>query len=490
MSFIDRLRNAMGRSVAPVREPLDATVQADLDGLASQLFNALRREALTWQERAIAAGDPEALLKPIDPGARWFRTVLVDDWPAYPVRVRDFDAWVIPGRAISDGYPPRAVYYPRFDYLRSRDAREQAHVDATVDALRRRSLPKPPANRLAALVVGHDNFAHVFLGTWNAMWRGRRHHGFRAIEIFHEYLAQSMGSCTEPELFPELEARTKPMSWRTRWRAEYDGTLLPIGVGRESVFDFHLDPDLRRAVRAVAARRRTPEADAIAGRLQGAGAVLWISVRGAGPRDAVNFLEWMEATVGAIAGRDPRTVIVFDGLSVQPGFTRRSVVRGEPTDAQIRRERTLVTSIMAGSPLAYEMLSGMPLYDVFYLSTFASFFLCHAGTLDHKIKWINPNLPGVVHGNLERHATYAWDPTNDIVRAQYLPARFIRDEKARARPDQAMRYAQYPYSVQPVDEAAEWVAEEFVRTLESVRVAARPGPSTVADRWHGAAPPG
>jgi hypothetical protein len=452
---------------------LDPRAKADLDGLASQLFNALRREDRTWQERVILAGDPTELVKPIDPAARWLRTVLVDDWPAYPLHVRGTDAWVIPGRAIADGYPPRAIWFPRYAYLRTRDAKERPHVDATVERLRTRRVPTTAGGRLGALVVGHDNFAHVFLGTWNALWRGRKQHGYRGVEAVHDSLAASMGRYTEPELFPELAGRIRRLDWRTRLLQTYPGTLLPIGVGRESVFNFHLDTDLRRAVRAVAARKHSRGADAVAGRLRDADVVLWISVRAAGARDALNFRDWMRATVAAVAQQLPGACLVFDGLSVQPGFDRKSVIRGERTDAQVRRERQLVDSIMDGSSLPYVSLSGMPLYDAFHLSTFASFFLCHAGTLDHKIKWLNPNLPGIVHANLERHATYAWDPTADLVRARYLPARFIRDAKPTGPGAETVRYAQYPYTIEPVEEAAAWVVEEMAATLAAVPLSAR-----------------
>jgi hypothetical protein len=240
-----------------------------------------------------------------------------------------------------------------------------------------------------------------------------------------------------------------------------------LGIGPATVVEFHLDDDLRRAVAKLAERIRSPEADQLAQRMKAARYALWISVRGAGPRTPLNFGEWVGATLRALEERHFEPFVAFDGLSIQPTFTLDSWVRGANSRDQIRRERELVESVMARSGFEYAYLGGLPLYDAFYLSRFASFFVCHSGSLQHKVKWMRPNLPGLVHANVQRSdGEYAWDATLDAERSRFIPTRFIRDEKPAGYGDQPVTFANYPYWIEPVEEAADWTAQHIASALE------------------------
>lgn len=445
--------------------------------LARALFTGFRRDEVGWQDRVLAAGDPCVLVRWLDRRARWSASALVDDWPAYPVRVAGVEAWLIVSRDLSRGFPLRAAFFPGSgDVMRSGDG-DHKHVTATVDALRARSFPTQDAPGIGGLVVGNPNFAHVFLGTWNALQRGRKVHGFRAVDRFHDLLAHTMGSYTEPELFPELADRVAPLDAFVTADGTYDGTLVPIGMGRGNVLDLRLDTDLRRAVARVAERVRSPEATMLAAPMAAARFVLWISVRAAGKRTAVNFVDWIRATLAAVVGAGLEPFVAFDGLSIQPGYGLESVVRGAVSGEQVGREREVVERIMDGSPLEYAHLGGLPLYDAFYLSRFTSYFVCHQGSLEHKIKWLNPELPGMVHANLQRTRGRAWEPTFDTERTQFLPARFIVDEMPPSYADKPVSHANYPYLVEPVTEAAAFVA---ARILAARRVRERRAGQPVA----------
>ncbi len=159
-------------------------------------------------------------------------------------------------------------------------------------------------------------------------------------------------------------------------------------------------------------------------RLRERSPVTWLSLR-IDARTADNQEQFLEQLMIAVAERFPNAGFILDGFSYpadfdsalyrQPGsgdaghrpMLRRLLPRGSGYLARTMKSREqAVTARVSGFmrrlqkriPSPIVSVSGLGLVDSIYLGHLADYYVCHAGTLQHKIAWIY-NIPGAVHSN-------------------------------------------------------------------------------------------
>lgn len=132
---------------------------------------------------------------------------------------------------------------------------------------------------------------------------------------------------------------------------------------------------------------------------------IWISVR-EGYRTPDNQLEFLLAIMQSIVGTYPDSAFVFDGFSFPIGFfqderTRHLrelfVQRSKRASQFIDKLRERV-AIELGQNLVSRMcdLSGFDLAEAVSVAGHCDYYVCHGGTLQHKIGWFY-NKPGFIH---------------------------------------------------------------------------------------------
>ena len=140
--------------------------------------------------------------------------------------------------------------------------------------------------------------------------------------------------------------------------------------------------------------------------LKNASPIVWLSVR-LDARTLDNQTAFLTNLMAAVAKQYPRAGFVLDGFSFPDDF-------GEPiyadanaylANAMVKRERELqgyiadllgVCAQQFNNPVV--SVSGIRLAEAVYLARLADYYVCHTGSLQHKIAWFH-NTPGMVHAN-------------------------------------------------------------------------------------------
>ena len=134
--------------------------------------------------------------------------------------------------------------------------------------------------------------------------------------------------------------------------------------------------------------------------------IVWLSVR-LDARTLDNQQEFLTSLLTALAARYPRAGFVLDGFSYPDDFGSPlyADAGGYLASAMVKRERELqgyiadllgVCAQQFNNPVV--SVSGMRLGEVVYLARLADYYVCHTGSLQHKIAWFH-NTPGMVHAN-------------------------------------------------------------------------------------------
>jgi hypothetical protein len=304
------------------------------------------------------------------------------------------------------------------------------------------------------LVSGDANFAHH---AWNQLPCLSA-----VIESESEF---SVLSTHEPlgelsELFPEKKGR-----WVQRCPASYlekanqpNRTFAPVGstlVTRKTV----------NRILDYAVRNLTAEAQNIAAKLASApGKIFWMSVRMRN-RTVLNQAETLEAVGIELLRTFPNSTIVLDGHSQQCDLMQNRGSYDIPqTDAIILEDERVARDIAAAlSPHGKVVLAiGLPVTDTVYLAQFVNFYVCHHGTIQHKIGWFTA-IPGVVHSNSRtlslRPAKWVAEQSEIALEPCYLPECFIDDDiRTTDQDEQAASLRLENYSIVEKEKVADFIA--------------------------------
>ena len=120
---------------------------------------------------------------------------------------------------------------------------------------------------------------------------------------------------------------------------------------------------------------------------------IWVSVR-TGNRVLTDQIELMASLKTEIETEGLSVIYIIDGysepyqLSSREKCNYKNIVADENKIIQ-DLEDTGITNIS---------LIGKPIQDVLSCTALADYYICHSGTLHHKVSWLQ-NLPGIIHSN-------------------------------------------------------------------------------------------
>lgn len=327
-------------------------------------------------------------------------------------------------------------------------------------AASRRAVDKiPDGGRSTALVLGHENFAHLF---WNElpalhMWLET---------VSDETLEKTTLALTGEPLGPLCEMYPRLALARHGELAHAPRSLpLHVRLGGQRV-----PTEVRDHVRRfVDARGDTPRVAALLKIIARGFPRVWISVRH-GSRTPDNQTEFLLAVVRRVLLVFPLAAIVFDGFSFPAGFFGDSRTKNFRSQFQERAsvDRSFMEFLIGeigrehGSEIASRLCttSGLSLPEAINVAGSCSFYLCHAGTLQHKIAWFH-DVPGVVHTAPNDHKYALWCASfiEGAIEPKLLPETFSIPTTPPINKSNIAR--NYNYLIANVDQAAEAVVSMF-----------------------------
>ena len=159
---------------------------------------------------------------------------------------------------------------------------------------------------------------------------------------------------------------------------------------------------------------------------------IWMSVR-LGSRTPDNQKDFLLELIRAVLREYPNAAVIFDGFSFPVAFFEdprttdmraEFTARAEAAAAFIEHLRDQVQQQL-GSAASSRLCSasGLGLIDAIQLGASCDYYVCHAGTLQHKIAWIH-NIPGLIHLPLNTKSRAQWHAAQveDGVCPDLLPA--------------------------------------------------------------------
>jgi hypothetical protein len=279
-------------------------------------------------------------------------------------------------------------------------------VEANLEARQRGAIDK----QAAAVLLGHPNFAHHL---WNEL------------SALHLYCASRA-------------PQAKPLNLRVIYEPLLPVALFTAGtaITVEKVDSFERLVGLQDTLVTRLGSTQIPRAlrDKVAGlvdargeastasSLFGCSPVIWLSVR-LDARTVDNQTEFLHALVSRVASEYPQAGFILDGFSypndfgsaiyqqTDGGANEQSTANRTPgadgflASAMKTREREITGHVeqlqqafvhSIANPVI--SVSGLALADALGLASKADYYVCHAGTLQHKVAWIY-NTHGFVHSN-------------------------------------------------------------------------------------------
>jgi hypothetical protein len=300
------------------------------------------------------------------------------------------------------GFPLAGLLVPKKNWLLRWDgagkhATGALHLEAFAQAVaaqdRSTQFPHEPV-----IVMGHTSFAHHL---WNEL---------SALETLIHSAALPTSSpilvAREPlgrleEIFPELRRHTirRVDPAATLGGVQTGGLFVNLGA-------LCIPETMRRRIVAFSQDKASAAARATICALAATrGPVFWISVRTHNPT-LVNQHDVLARIVGHILHEYRHCGIVLDGFSLPEDFSRmpeemQIAYRCSATETRKESEAIIATVRSRTSPGRDQFLTtiaGMGILDCIAIAQSATAYLCHAGSVQHKIGW-TANVPGIIHGN-------------------------------------------------------------------------------------------
>jgi len=363
--------------------------------------------------------------------------------------------WLLAG-SIKDGFPLTEAYLPTQNAsvwsLGEAWQRENGPWRARLQALEARlDADSPPDVRPQAAValLGHPNFAHHM---WNELAAYVAYVDSRQGAMAGD-TALRVKALYEP-LIP-VEAVSAHAAVNVTRIDSFDGLLGFQEVMVTRLGATQVPTALRRHLtRQLYERRDRARIDPLLGALRPCNPVIWLSLR-LDARTLDNQQEFLWCLIHRIAAEYPCAAFILDGFSYPNDFDRalyrqagksgigaficRCLGRqqGFLSRAMTSREREIsacARKLQAGlaKSLANPVVNvtGRNLADAAAVAGTADYYVCHAGTLQHKIAWLY-NIPGMVHTNTtglgEGVRQWLADQIEDGVEPGLVSRRYIKD---------------------------------------------------------------
>lgn len=320
------------------------------------------------------------------------------------------------------------------------------------------------ARRPAMLVLGHENFAHQF---WNEL---------PALEAWLQTATDKKIADTPLYLSGEPLGPIRAMFPRLSAAKLYDGissSEIPMFV---RLGGKRVPANVRKIVcDFVITRGDTPPAAHLQRILMRGFPRVWMSVRH-GSRTPDNQADFVRAVVRQLLKRYPDAAVVFDGFSFPDGFfsdprttdlrarfLERSVIDKDFIDAVIddicsEHGPDVATRLCTTSELS--------LSEAICVAGVCNLYVCHGGTLQHKIAWFH-NIPGIVHTAAldQGYALWCAGQIEGTIIPEMLPPDLSAPTSAPKNRQNKPR--NYNYHIADVELAAEMVTAAFKRMLST-----------------------
>jgi hypothetical protein len=248
-------------------------------------------------------------------------------------------------------------------------------------------------------IEGHPNFAHCLLNTYTCLEENKQDIKSSIKIIGSEPIAPL------EDLFPEYQ-------WLNPAKVD-DGLKqvfeLPISC-RPNI----ISESLRNRIQKFAdnnpvvnnIENHTENNERIIHWKQDGGWVLWVSLKTRGAV-AHRLEEFIVELIKELESRRSSPLLILDGFSIQHGESNKTRYYGLTIQELIAEERIFAAQIkelLHSKGCTVEIIEaiGLPLLSSINLARFADFYICHQGTVQHKIGWTFWNTPGIVHSNLTR----------------------------------------------------------------------------------------
>ena len=311
-------------------------------------------------------------------------------------------AWFVASSRVHLGFPLAALFLPAENRLLTwepggKRAVGAPHLELLASAVAQEELALHLPGGRPVITMGNLNFAHHL---WNelAALETLVQSGLPRADTAILVQRETLGPLEQ--IFPELKNTTIYRAGANR---------PPDGVRRGALFvnigSSLIRRSMRRRIVGFALHNASPVARGmIAALKRSGGPVFWISVR-TGNRTLVNQQETFVQLVRGLFGEHQCCAIVFDGFSLPEDWEGAESGMQNfywNTVGQVREEtEAIVETVKSGVKLAptqaIASTNGMGLLDTIAIAQSATAYLCHEGTIQHKIGW-TANIPGLVHG--------------------------------------------------------------------------------------------
>jgi hypothetical protein len=259
-----------------------------------------------------------------------------------------------------------------------------------------------------AILIGHPNFAHHLWNELSALYRIKQKRILRKIDKVFT-IRETLGTIVN--IFPELvndkiQPSNKVLSLDKETSSfikdvqPIDPQIIAEMVKNNYCFiniaDTFIPHGLTQRIYRVAKQESAPEtSDIIRQAKKQCFPLLWISIR-TQDRTWVQQTEGLTKIINALSQKYPKLGIIFDGFSLPADCFNLTAEQLLAID----REKAVVKEIIA------KINPNIAIFDVISHSIFeanlwahaADLYLCHFGTLQHKIAWF-ARKPGIVHAN-------------------------------------------------------------------------------------------
>ncbi|AGU47942.1 hypothetical protein VAPA_1c08220 [Variovorax paradoxus B4] len=195
----------------------------------------------------------------------------------------------------------------------------------------------------------------------------------------------------------------------------------------------------------------------------------WLSIRTRN-RTITNQVQFLTELANSLIEEYPGCDIVLDGHSlseddyrlVELGDSSNHAIAAADADVAAK----VIKRLVQRDSKIYQT-AGRPLSEALALARTCDFYVCHHGTVQHKIGWFTW-VPGVAHANTRvtrsKPALSVAAQTEGSPPPSYLPVELIEDEASNARSALADALKHENYTIVSVDEACRFVLSEIKAT--------------------------
>lgn len=262
-------------------------------------------------------------------------------------------------------------------------------------------LPRKPAwnapqvNVPRVAMVGFQHLMHML---WNELPALDRLVGMALPDIFGIAVQCEPFGPTR-ELFPELAARVRSVRYEDAPEENANHGLV-LGLG-----SWTITRGTQERIRRLAPNYVSPEVLAVRDRFKADhDPVFWFSVKPP-KRTMSDQAEILASLIDALCGDYPNAGFILDGASLPWDFPSNTNYPGwfhSVSDSAVRGSATIIAAILEGLQTALRdhivSLNGISACEETIWGEAATFYVCHGGTMQHKIGWLH-SVPGFIHSN-------------------------------------------------------------------------------------------